>query len=73
LSGRRVTMPCGHTGEVVAHPSFAVCSVKTCDGTKAALECRNCGSRNVEAFSAIMVPDGSMHCLGCGRVWHPGY
>jgi hypothetical protein len=67
MTGRRVSMPCGHDGEIVMHPSFAVCTVKDCNGTA----CKKCGLGPVEPFVAPTVPDGTTACRACGTVtWH---
>jgi len=71
--GRRVTMPCSHPGEVVVG-TFAVCTVKGCDGkarpqpSRQRQSCPKCYSLNVEAFEAANCPPGSFHCVDCGKV-----
>jgi hypothetical protein len=72
--GRRVMMPCSHPGEVVVG-TFAVCTVKGCDGnsksqpSRQRQSCPKCYSLNVEAFEAANVPTNAMHCRDCGKCW----
>lgn len=64
--GRRRKGPCGHQEEAVFN-NFYVCTVK-CNGRT---QCK-CGSFNVEPFALAGMPDTTVHCWGCGRVWALG-
>jgi hypothetical protein len=68
MSGRIAKAPCGHDGEHVIG-QFVRC-LTGCDDVVE--KCVRCGSTRLELFSAALVPEGSKHCVDCGKVrWAP--
>jgi hypothetical protein len=49
--------------------NFFVCLAKCNGKVPRRTTCPKCYSKNTAPFDAPMVPQNSMHCIGCGAVW----
>jgi hypothetical protein len=68
VSGKVITMPCGHRGECIVG-QFAVCSIKGCDGTaREGASCVRCGGSDLYDFVSPLAPNGAIACRLCGHV-----